>query len=112
MTVTLAVPNSYKLNDLAPVTWEIFTDGEQPIFPVETLSQRDEAIVADGNATFNLPMTGETGAATVYLRVSYGYCGTNEKALCRLATATWRVPVTVAAAATGNTLNLSFPAVQ
>ena len=112
MTVTLAVPDGYKLNDLAPVTWEIFTDGEQPIFPTETLSQRDEAIVADGNATFNLPMTGEAGSATVYIRVSYGYCGTKENALCRLATATWRVPVSVAADATDNTLNLSFPALQ
>ncbi len=112
VTVTLAVPDGYKLNDLAPVTWEIFTDGEQPIFPTETLSQRHEAIVADGNATFNLPMTGEAGSATVYIRVSYGYCGTKENALCRLATATWRVPVSVAADATDNTLNLSFPALQ
>jgi len=112
VTVTLAVPDGYKLNDLAPVTWEIFTDGEQPIFPMETLSQRDEASVADGNATFNLPMTGESGAATVYIRVSYGYCGTEENALCRLATATWRVPLTVVTDATGNLLNLSFPAVQ
>ena len=110
--IALAVPDGYKLNDLSPVTWEIFTDGEQPIFPAETLGQRDAAVVADGNATFDLAMSGETGAATVFVRVGYGYCGTEENALCRLATATWRVPVTIAADAAVETLNLSFPAVQ
>ena len=108
--IALAIPDGYKLNDLAPVTWEIFTDGAQPIFPMATLSQRDEAVVADGHATFDMPMTGESGTATMYIRVGYGYCGTEENALCRLATATWRVPVMIAADAAADILNLSFPA--
>ena len=110
--IALAIPDGYKLNDLAPVTWEIFTDGEQPIFVKEILGQRDAAVVADGHATFDMPMTGESGTATVYIRVGYGYCGTEENALCRLATATWRAPITIAADATVDILNLSFPADQ
>jgi len=108
--IALAIPDGYKLNDLAPVTWEIFTDGAQPLFPTATLSQRDEAVVADGHATFDMPMTGESGTATMYIRVGYGYCGTEENALCRLATATWRVPVTIATDAAVDILNLAFPA--
>ena len=110
--IALAIPDGYKLNDLAPVTWELFTDGDQPIFPAANLGQRDEAIVADGHATLSMPMTGESGTATMYIRVSYGYCGTEENALCRLATATWRVPITIAADATVDVLNLSFPSDQ
>ena len=110
--ISLAIPDGYKLNNLAPVTWEIFTDGEQPIFPTATLGQRAEAVVADGHATFDMPMTGELGTATMYISVGYGYCGTAENALCRLATATWRIPITIAADGTVDELNLSFPADQ
>lgn len=110
--VALAIPAGYKLNGLAPVTWEIFTDSEQTIFPADSLDQRDEAVAAaDDHVTFDLPMTKEPGTATVYIRVSYGFCGMEANALCRLATATWRVPVNVAAEGTDERLELSFPAV-
>jgi len=108
--VNLAIPTGYKLNDLAPVTWEVFTDAEQVIFPAETLGERDEAAVADDVASFDIPLTGESAMATVYVRVSYGYCGMGENALCRLASATWRIPVTTASDATESMLSLSFPA--
>jgi len=108
--VNLSIPSGYKLNDLAPVTWEVFTDAEQVIFPAETLGERDEAAVADDVASFDIPLTGESAMATVYVRVSYGYCGMGENALCRLASATWRIPVTTASDATESMLSLSFPA--
>lgn len=108
--VNLAIPAGYKLNNLAPVTWEVFTDAEQMIFPPETLEERHEATVADDVASFDIPMTGESAMATVYIRVSYGYCGMGKNALCRLASATWRIPVTTASDASENMLNLSFPA--
>ena len=109
VTVNLAIPAGYKLNDLAPVTWEVFTDAEQVIIPAETLGERDEAVVADNMASFDIPMTGESATATVFVRMSYGYCGMGKNALCRLASATWRVPVTTASDASENTLSLSFP---
>ena len=109
VNIALGVPAGYKLNDLAPVTWEVFAEGEQTIIPVDALAQRDEASVADQVAKIDIPMTGTAGTAMVLIRVGYGYCGTEENALCRLATATWRVPITVATDATGNTLDLAFP---
>ena len=107
--VNLAVPSGYKLNELAPVTWEVFTDAEQVVFPAETLGERNEAVVADDVASFDIPMTGESAMATVYARVSYGYCGMGKNALCRLASATWRIPVTVSSDAGEMALELSFP---
>lgn len=107
--VNLEIPAGYKLNDLAPVTWEIFTEAEQAIFSTEILGERDEATVADNVASFDIPMTGEPAMATIFVRVSYGYCGMGENALCRLASATWRVPVTVSAEASESSLNLAFP---
>ena len=108
--IALTIPAGYKLNELAPVTWEIFADGEQTMVPAESLDQRDEAVVSDGQASFDVPMTKEPGTATFFVRVSYGYCGTAENALCRLATATWRVPLTVATEGADPLLKLAFPA--
>ena len=106
------IPDGYKLNELAPVRWELFTDGTQSIFSTVALGQRNQVVVTDGHATFDMPLTGESGTATMYIRVDYGYCGTEENAVCRLATATWRVPITIAADAPVDTLSLSFPAAQ
>ena len=108
--IALTIPAGYKLNELAPVTWEIFADGEQTMISAESLDQRDEAVVVDGQASFDVPMTKEPGTATFFVRVSYGYCGTAENALCRLATATWRVPLTVATEGADPLLKLAFPA--
>lgn len=108
--VDLAIPAGYKLNDLAPVTWEVFTDADQVIFPAETLGERAEASVADAVASFDIPMTGEPAMATIFVRVSYGYCGMGENALCRLASTTWRIPVTVSPDAKDSSVELSFPA--
>ncbi len=110
--IALMIPDGYKLNALAPVRWELFTDGTQSIFPTVALGQRNQVVVTDGHATFDMPLTGESGTATMYIRVDYGYCGTEENAVCRLATATWRVPITIAADAPVDTLSLSFPAAQ
>lgn len=109
VSINLGVPEGYKLNDLAPVTWEIFAEGQQTIIPSDTLAEREEATVSQYTATFDIPLTGEEGTASLLVRVGYGYCGTEENALCRLATATWRVPLTVSAEAKGNTLELAFP---
>ncbi len=108
--VDLTIPAGYKLNELAPVTWEVFTETEQVVFSAEVLGERNEAAVANNVASFDVPMTGESATATVYVRVSYGYCGMEKNALCRLANATWQIPVTTASDATESTLSLSFPA--
>jgi thiol-disulfide isomerase/thioredoxin len=107
--IALSIPVGNKLTDLAPVTWEVFTDSDQPLFPADTLNDRYKAVISDGHATLEIPMTKETGSAAVYLRVSYGYCGTEKNALCHLATATWRIPITIAAEGANETLKLSFP---
>lgn len=108
--VALNVPAGYKLNELAPVTWEVFADGEQTVISAAALGARDEATVDDqGAGNFHLPLTGQPGEASLVVRMSYGYCGTDEGALCRLATATWRVPVVVNTDGGVGQIALAFP---
>ena len=108
--VTLAIPEGQKRNDLAPVTWEIFAETEQALIAADTLGARDEAIANDQNmAQFEVPLTGTPGEATFILRMSFGYCGTEEKALCRLATATWKIPVVLNTDGGVSEISLTFP---
>lgn len=75
------------------MTWEVLAQ-DQVIFGLrETLGERTVASVDDAVAWFDIPMTGEPAMATIFVRVSYGYCGMGENALCRLASTAWRVPV-------------------
>lgn len=109
-SVTLTIPEGYKRNDLAPVTWEIFAEADQAIVAPDSLGARDEATVNDQNAAqFEVPLTGTPGEATFVVRMSFGYCGTEENALCRLATATWRIPVVLNTDGGVNEIALTFP---
>jgi hypothetical protein len=109
-SVTLSIPERHKLNDLAPVTWEVFAEGEQPIVPGDALGVRNEATVSDQNvARFELPLTGQPGNASLFVRMSFGYCGIQEKSLCRLATATWRVPLVLNTDGGMSEISLTFP---
>jgi thiol-disulfide isomerase/thioredoxin len=108
--VVLTIPEGQKRNDLAPVTWEIFAETEQALIAADTLGARDEAIANDQNvAQFEVPLTGTPGEATFILRMSFGYCGTEKNAVCRLATATWKIPVVLNTDGGVSEISLTFP---
>lgn len=110
VNVQLIIPEGHKRNDIAPVTWELFTEGEQTLVAAEVIGVRDEATVNDQNvAALTIPLTGQPGSAVFLLRVSYGYCSTGDNAVCRLASATFRIPVTQNTDGGQDTISLTFP---
>ncbi len=110
VNIQLTIPDGHKRNDIAPVTWELFAEGEQSLIAADAIGVRDEATVNDQNvASLTIPLTGQPGTAVLLLRVSYGYCSTGENAVCRLATATFRIPVTQNTDGGQGTLTLTFP---
>ena len=109
-TVTLTIPDGYKRNDLAPVTWEVFAEGEQSLVAPDLLGARDEATTNDQNvAQFELPLKGQPGETTLIVRMSYGYCGTEANALCRLASTAWKIPVVLNTDGGVGEIALTFP---
>ncbi len=107
VVVDLAVPEGYKLNDLAPVTWEVFAIGDQTIVPTEVLGVRDEAVVADKSAQFVIPVTAEAGTAQLLIRMSYGYCQ-QDSTLCKLASGAWKLSLTTAEEGSDTELRIRF----
>ncbi|MFN9720129.1 MAG: thioredoxin-like domain-containing protein [Planctomycetota bacterium] len=108
--VALTIPDGNKLNTLAPVTWEISAEGTQAVIPADVLGSRDEATVGDQNiARFSVPLSKMPGDASLILKMTFSYCGTEENALCYFATATWKIPVTATSEGGTSEIQLTFP---
>lgn len=108
VSVDLAVGAGFKLNDIAPVTWEVFVvDGDQ-LVSQEALRGRATAEVKDSVASFQLPLNQQTGTTMLAIEMSYGYCDSESENLCRLARQTWKFPLTVSEDANDSFLKLAF----
>ncbi len=108
--VALTIPEGNKLNTLAPVTWEVSAEGDQQVIAADVLGSRDEATTNEQNvATFAVPLSKMPGDASLILKMTFSYCGTEENALCHLATATWKLPVTVTSEGGTGEIQLTFP---
>ncbi|MEN9557176.1 MAG: Thiol-disulfide oxidoreductase YkuV [Planctomycetota bacterium] len=108
--VQLSIPEGNKRNDLFPVTWSVFSEGEPSLLANNASGVRTEAQVTDGNvAEFSVPLTGQPGSCTVILQVSYGYCAADGTGLCRLATGTWKIPVVLNTDGGESRISITFP---
>ncbi|MEZ6130176.1 MAG: thioredoxin-like domain-containing protein [Planctomycetaceae bacterium] len=108
VVVDLAVSEGYKLNTLAPITWEVFViEGDQILAPT-ALQGRNTASADGGTATFSLPLTKTPGTAMIAIEISFGYCDSESENICRLANQLWKFPLTVSADTPGHELKLAF----
>ncbi len=107
MVVDLDIPKGYKLNDLAPVTWEVFVVNGAALIPADVAGTRDEATVSEKSAQFKIPVTAEAGTAQIVIRMTCAIVRENST-LCRLATGTWKLDLTTAADAPESELKFSF----
>ena len=110
--VELSIPLDGKLNDLAPVTYEIFLiDGDQVLSP-SALEGRSTATVTDEVASFSIPLSQDPGSATLAVEISYGYCKSKTSDLCSLASGLWKIPFKVSEESDNAELKLIVPAVE
>ncbi len=97
--VTLAIPDEFKLNELAPVTYRLMADGAQSVIDAKHLNERDEATVSGHVATIAVPAASKTGKGNFQLQVTYSYCRDGKGGVCKFKTAVWKIPLIVAESA-------------
>lgn len=93
LNVRLEIPEGWKLNPNAPMSYWLDIQGESgPIDPEFVGLHRLDA----PSATFDiaLPVEG-TGSATVRLAMRYYYCQDNDQGLCKGGSVVWQVPLTL-----------------
>ncbi|QDT48790.1 Thiol-disulfide oxidoreductase YkuV [Symmachiella dynata] len=108
--VQLDIPDGFKINKLAPVTYRVTAQGAQSLIADKHLGVRGEAKFADGAAQFTLPLEQETGATTLLISVTYQFCRDGAGGLCKIRTANWSLPITVNPTATERIVKLTVPA--
>lgn len=94
--VLLAIPEEFKLNELAPVTYRLTADGAQSVIDAKQLNQRDEATVSGNTATIQVPLTAKTGTGRFQLQLTYSYCRDGKGGVCKFKTTSWTIPITLA----------------
>jgi len=92
----IRLPEGYKLNPLASVTYRVNAEGEQQLIPSNALDSREEASVTEeGNVKASIPLKSNSGTATILLTLSYNYCRDGKSGVCKIGITTWKIPVTL-----------------
>ena len=94
--VEMAIPEGFKLNELAPVTYRLKAEEPQTLIAAEQLDQRDEAKTSGSTATIEVPLNSKTGTGRFQLSVTYSYCRDGKGGVCKFKTAAWSIPVSLA----------------
>ena len=110
--VDFELPEGFKLNELLPVSYRVKADGEQTLVPAEQLDVKHEAKSSGTSAKFALPTKSKTGDAKLTLAVTYGYCRDGNGGVCKIATKTWSIPVSLQAGAKQDLVKLSAKAAK
>ena len=105
---TLRVPDGYKLNKLAPLTYRVNAAEEQPLVARDELGQRNAIEPPEEGhvVKFDVPLAARTGKAELKVTLSFGYCRDGSGGLCKLGTLAWLVPVEVTSDAKQNMIRL------
>ncbi|HUQ70179.1 MAG TPA: thioredoxin-like domain-containing protein [Planctomycetaceae bacterium] len=110
--INLVLPEGYKLNPQAAVTYRVTAQGTQSLIAADALNARDEATTEGTTAKIALPLAAKSGAAKLQVAVWYTYCRDGQSGLCKLGTTTWNVPVEVSSTATATVIPLMTPPVK
>ena len=93
----MSLPEGFKLNPLAPVTYQVVAENEQAIVAAEALNSRQEAkVTGEGKVQFSLPLKSATGNATLLLKLVYNYCRDGKGGVCKIGSTVWKIPVSLA----------------
>ena len=95
--VEFLLPEGFKLNKLAPVTYRLTANDGQQLVAADLLGVRTEAKVDQTAATLEIPLAAQSGMASLHLAVQYPYCRDGEGGLCKIDTAYYQIPVNLVA---------------
>jgi hypothetical protein len=104
--INLALPEGYKLNPQAAVTYQVRAPKSQTVIAADAVNVRDESTTDGTTAKITLPLTGQSGEVKLLVSVWYTYCREGNSGLCKLGTATWSVPVEVSPTAAATPIKL------
>lgn len=106
LEIRFKLPEGYKLNKLAKVSYKLEATGDQKLIAAEQLKGRHPAEVNDEVATASIPLAAQTGETKLALSLSFSYCRDGVGGLCKLKTSKWNIPIKVSADGKSSTIKL------
>jgi hypothetical protein len=108
LEVAVTLPEDYKLNERGPVSLRIGAAEDQKLVAAEELQQRHRGRIEEGKLLFAVPLAASSGTATLDVDASFTYCRDGTGGVCKLKTASWRIPVTLAEKAAEKVVKLEL----
>ena len=110
LAVKLTLPEGWKINPLAPMSYRIEAS-DAGVIDAKALGKSTKVAEPATNFDIALPVTAASGEDKVKVSLTYYYCREGAEGLCKMASAVWTVPVTIdpAAAEAAVTLEAEAP---
>lgn len=93
--VAVKLPEGFKFNKLAPVTYRLKAEGDQTLVAKEVLDQKEEVKPDAAQIVIQVPLVAKNGSGKYRLSVNYSYCRDGEGGVCKFKSVSWLIPVTV-----------------
>ncbi len=110
--IKLNLPTGFKINPLAPLNYRLQANADQQVIAPEHLSKRQKATAENDRVAIAIPMASQSGTATFDLTLTFNYCRDGVGGLCKMDTARWRIPVSVAADGSSEPITLETPIIE
>jgi thiol-disulfide isomerase/thioredoxin len=105
--LSFVLPLDFKLNSLFPIRYTLTAVGDQTLISADHLGVRKETPAEGHEASFDIPLAGDSGSGTYELAVDYSFCKSGEGGVCRFGRVRWRIPVEVAAVSEDDAVSLT-----
>ncbi len=91
--VSFQLPAEFKLNPDYPFKAKLTADGTQSVIAAESIGKSVTGKIDGSQVVFELPSTGAAGKGKLTIVVSYGYCKGGSTGICKVAKASFNVPL-------------------
>jgi DNA-binding beta-propeller fold protein YncE len=108
IAVRLNLPEGYKINAQAPTAYRLEATSKQGVVDRQALGKSVKLDKPVTEFQIDLPLTAETGSDELKLSLTYYYCQDGSAGLCKIGSATWKLPLKLAASADTSSLALEL----
>ncbi|MEK6235652.1 MAG: hypothetical protein N2C14_13165, partial [Planctomycetales bacterium] len=96
LAVEITLPEGFKINPLAPMSYRVQPQKNSALFDAAGISKLVRVNPPSAKLNISVPLAAAAGEEEISVRMNYFYCQTEEKGVCKIGRANWKLSLTVA----------------
>jgi DNA-binding beta-propeller fold protein YncE len=108
LAVSLKLPEGYKINPQAPMSYRVEADGADGPISRDSLGKANKLDEPAASFEIELPVSEDTGNDELKVSLTYYYCQEGGAGLCKMGSVGWHVPVELSEDATRSDVPLKL----